>query len=281
VPLGESTGEQGAGQRLLAPATGGLPSPGTGPLDEPPPAGVAAPEPTGRLPAGFWPVPCLLVADEGGARLHIAVSAGTTVHAIVPANVRTSHEPVIEIEALDGRRFRYSPVADIRVAAGDDVNAGAVLGTVAGVKAAKLELSVREADGRWVDPYPLLVGLADPNELGVDARTGDGVDPDDIPRRTAPPPRPVTMPPPTEAVPAVATAPATPAPAPAAALPPPVAPAATQASPDEPASAADAAEARPPDEAVPEKPPAPRVTSDILAAMIAPTPPPHAEHDDD
>jgi len=241
--------------------------PGAGPLDEPPPAGVRAPAPTARLGAGFWPVPCLLVADDGGARLRVAVAGGTTVHAVVAATVRSAREPVVEIETLGGRRFRYAPVADVRVAVGEVVKPGAVLGTVAGEHAAHLEFAVRDPDGRWVDPYPLLVGLADPNELGVDARTGDGVDPDAVSRR-APVAANVHTP---AAPPAAAPLPAAPLPEEAAAeeaaLPPPP-PTATEQAP------------APEAPVVPETPPAPRATpaapkvsDDILAAMIAPNPP--------
>jgi hypothetical protein len=176
------------------------------------------------------------------------------VHAVVAATVRVTLAPIVEIETLEGRRFRYAPVANIRVSPGDVLKPGAVLGTVPGEHAAYLELSVRDPDGRWVDPYPLLVGLADPNELGVDARTGDGIDPDSMVRR----PRLVND----------TTAPA------------PVArrrrrPRSGAGSRVATTSAASTTTAAPP----PPPPPAPaprrrnRVSADILAAMIAPTPP--------
>lgn len=291
------------------PAVAGPPAafapPGVGPLDEPPPAGMAAPVPSGRLARGFWPVPCLLVADDGGARLHIAVSGGTTVHAVVAATVRSSGESIVEIEAPDGRRFRYAPVAGIRVVAGDVLKAGAVLGTVAGEHAAHLELAVRDPDGRWVDPYPLLVGLADPNELGMDARTGDGVDPDSLLWRPAvvkqapfpapdalaalaATPEPLATPEaaapssPASALPATALpAPALPAPSPGAALPPP-APAPEPATAEPPREHSPAEPAPSPAVApAAEERPASRIASDILASMIAPTPPAHSDQDDD
>jgi hypothetical protein len=233
----------------LAPPGAAFAPPGAGPLDEPPPIGVRAPAPAARLTAGFWPVPCLLVADDGGGRLRIAVAGGTTVHAVVGATVRSSREPVVEIETLDGRRFRYAPVTDVRVAPGDVLKSGAVLGRVAGEHAAQLELAVRDPDGRWVDPYPLLVGLADPNELGVDPRTGDGVDPDFLGLR-APVPTPVS---------AVEDAPPP---------EPPPSPASI-----EPAEPAEAPSPPPP----PPPPPPQRVADDILAAMVAPSPPPRDE----
>jgi hypothetical protein len=203
--------------------------------------------------------------------LRIAVAGGTSVHAVVAATVRSSHGSVVEIETLEGRRFRYAPVADIRVAPGEVLKAGAVLGRVAGEHAAQLELAVRDPDGRWVDPYPLLVGLADPNELGVDARTGDGIDPDAFSRRAP------------SAAPAPAPAPASapPAPEPQAA---PEREAATEPPPPPPPSPPP-----PPPPPAPEAPPAPPapvpaveqpvggVSADILAAMIAPSPPPRAE----
>ena len=92
VPIGESTTESADGDLLphvLAPPPGGFAAPAAGPVDEPPPAGVRAPVPSGRLTAGFWPVACLLVADDGGARLRIPGTAGNSVHAIVAATVRT------------------------------------------------------------------------------------------------------------------------------------------------------------------------------------------------
>jgi hypothetical protein len=247
------------GQPLPPPGAAFAP-PGAGLLDEPPPIGVRAPAPAARLSAGFWPVPCLLVADDGGGRLRIAVAGGTTVHAVMGATVRTSREPVVEIETLEGRRFRYAPVTDVRVAPGDVLKPGAVLGRVAGEHAAQLELAVRDPDGRWVDPYPLLVGLADPNELGVDARTGDGVDPDSVAKR-APEPAPEAEHAPTsEPSPPLAVAPAESPP------PPTVAP----AEPPPPPPPPPVAETPPP-------PPPPRVSDDILAAMVAPSPPPRAE----
>jgi hypothetical protein len=305
VPIGESPGGDPA-PHLLAPPGAGFAAPAAGPVDEPPPPGVSAPVPSGRLSAGFWPVACLLVADDGGARLRIPVTAGSSVHAIVAATVRLRTAPIVEIEALDGRRFRYAPVADIRVAAGEVLKAGAVLGTVAGDHAAHLELAVRDPDGRWVDPYPLLVGLADPNELGVDNRTGDGIDPD-VTRRTAPAanPSPAAVvaaaptlvsgsgadgatvvavaevaAPPSASVPAAAFA-GFPAPAaPLAAFPPPTGPPVAPAT-DESASEPPAAEPQAAEPPAAEKPTPSRITSDILAAMIAPTPAPQPERTDD
>jgi hypothetical protein len=227
----------------------------------------------------------------------------------VGATVRSRAEPIVEIESLDGRRFRYAPVADIRVVAGELVSAGAVLGRVAGNHAAYLELAVRDPDGRWVDPYPLLVGLADPNELGVDNRTGAGVDPD-VTRQTDPTsvadstaPGPASAPAAAEidapvTAPPIAGAPAStfagfPAPVvPFAAFPPPTGPPVTPVvdesvtnTADEtvvtPSTAGEVAADPAPSPWLAETPVAPRVSSDILAAMIAPTPAPQPERTDD
>ncbi|MDQ1425641.1 MAG: hypothetical protein QOD72_3139 [Acidimicrobiaceae bacterium] len=265
VPVGEAS-DGGSGRQPLAPPGAAFGPPGLGAVDEPPPNKVGAPAPAGRLASGFWPVPCLLVADDGGARLRIPVAGGTSVHAVVAATVRSSLGSVIEIETLEGRRFRYAPVADVRVVPGQVLTAGAVLGTVDGEHAAHLELAVRDPDGRWVDPYPLLVGLADPNELGVDARTGDGIDPDALVRSSPRPDRvPARAAEPAVAEPVAAEAHAAPAP-----LPPPPPPAPTPVAPVEPARVEPA-----PVEA------APRVSADILAAMIAPAPPRRAEPADE
>jgi hypothetical protein len=144
---------------------------------------------------------------------------------------------------------------------------------VAGQHAAHLELAVQEPDGRWVDPYPLLVGLADPNELGVDTRTGAGIDPDGL--RPSPAAAATTAP-------VAAPAPAAPWAAPVP-LAPEVVPEATPAPPAEPPTteppAAEPPAAEPPAAVSPAStgPPKSRVTADILAAMIAPTPAPPAE----
>src|SRR5262245_45819463 len=164
------------------PSTGAPPlptpfaAPSSGPLDEPPPRGVPAPAPAGSLAGGFWPVPFLLAVDDGSARLRIPVVRGTTVHAVVASEVRAVAGSMVELQDGDGRRFRLGPVTNVAVTHGARVDAGAVLGTVDNGDA--LELAVREADGRWVAPYPLLVGLADPNELGFDPTTGAAVDPE-------------------------------------------------------------------------------------------------------
>jgi hypothetical protein len=109
----------------------------------------------------------------------VVAAAGTPVHAICAGTVRHADGATVRIEGEDGHTCSYSAVQDARVAQGDRVDGGAILGVVAADTAGRnaLRLKVVGQDQAPVHPLELLLGAADPNELGY-GPTGTGVDVD-------------------------------------------------------------------------------------------------------
>jgi hypothetical protein len=155
------------------------------------------------------------------------------------------------------------------------VQAGDVIGTLDGegsrLRLPYLEIGVRDADGRWCNPYDVLLGLPDADELTVSAAVeGLAVDPDTGVRPASPrparPAAPATPPPP------AATAEPEPEPGP-------------EPEPDEPEGALEPEpepeepEAQP--EPAPEPEPAPaqaeaeEADDDVLSLLVAPPDPRH------
>jgi murein DD-endopeptidase MepM/ murein hydrolase activator NlpD len=165
---------------------------------------VVAPVPEGdavavaaALPAGerFQPVPEALLVDawygRGGVAvpgegLAIVAPESTPVHAVAAGTVGGQPgEDAVELRGDGGRRYRYGHLrpGSITVRAGQRIDAGSIVGAVGGGHddPACLHLAVIDPDGRPVNPYQLLLGLADPNELGYrPGGLGIGIDPDPV-----------------------------------------------------------------------------------------------------
>lgn len=127
-----------------------------------------------RAPACQW---C-----PGNRGLEYAVAAGEVVRAAAAGTVTFSGNVAgsfyLVIQHADGLRATYGRLAGSRLAAGDTVPAGAVVGVSAG----GLYFGLRrgDQDGQYVDPAPLLGRLVERWRL---------VPTDGSPARAAPPPR--------------------------------------------------------------------------------------------
>ena len=138
----------------------------------------------GEHAAVYLPLPGASIVGAGpGERLWIDAPAGTPVHAPVDAEVAALQRAddgtrVVELAGDDGIRYHLRPLGRCFVRAGGVVRAGHVVGTLADADPPGLELRMADGEGRWLDPYPRLVGLADPNELGMEAVTSTPVVPD-------------------------------------------------------------------------------------------------------
>jgi murein DD-endopeptidase MepM/ murein hydrolase activator NlpD len=127
-------------------------------------------------------------SDPAGAAL-VAV-AGTPVHAIEAGVVRRSGDGRLRVCADGGLDIGYAGLApaSITVGDGEQVPAGAVLGSLATVTrgTTRLLLDVRDAAGEVIDAAGVLLGLPDPTELGH-APVGEGLgrDPDALDRELA------------------------------------------------------------------------------------------------
>jgi hypothetical protein len=123
----------------------------------------------------------MAVAGEG---LAIVAPEATPVHAVAAGTV--GGQPTadaVELRGDGGRRYRYGHLraGSVTVRQGQRVDAGSIIGAVGGGPSdpACLHLAVVDADGGPINPYELLLGLADPNELGYQASgLGVGVDPE-------------------------------------------------------------------------------------------------------
>src|SRR4051812_10534737 len=141
------------------------------PADIPGAAGRPVPIRTGRR---FRPLPGPLPAPAGPATGQVALvaAAGTPVHAVESGTVsgpKGQGEP-LRLRADSGIIFSYAGLAPtaLTVHDGDRVAAGMILGTLTGLMSS-VELPVLSAvddGGADVDVADLLVGAADPNELG-------------------------------------------------------------------------------------------------------------------
>ena len=131
-------------------------------------------EPTGR--AGLMAPVQARVSSRFGARVHpvtgerhnhsgvdFAAPAGTPIRAAAPGRVqfagaRGGYGNLVIVEHADGTETWYAHQRDLAVRAGQEVGAGAVLGTVGSTGRSTgphLHLEVRK-DGKPVDPLPLL-----------------------------------------------------------------------------------------------------------------------------
>jgi len=105
---------------------------------------------------------------------------GTPVHAVCAGTVGDSDAAALRIEGEDGHTFVYTKVQDRRVARGERVDAGAIVGVIGAVgDRHALRLAVTDRGNAPVRPHDLLLGAVDPNDLGYGpAGTGTDLDPD-------------------------------------------------------------------------------------------------------
>ena len=128
-----------------------------------------------------------------GPELRIYAPAGTPVHAVVAGVVVDDEAGVLSVRGDDSRVYRFSALSPTRtlVRLGQRVGAGQVIGAVAARGGGShLDLAVQDGAEGWLDPYQLLVGLADPNDLGAggaDPLVGSDPDAGTV---DAPPPAP-------------------------------------------------------------------------------------------
>ena len=158
------------------------------PVDIPDPGTRPVPIRTGRR---FRPLPGPLPTPAGpsGGQVALVAAAGTPIHAVESGTVscpKGQGDP-LRLHAESGMTFSYAGLASavLTVHDGEQVAAGTILGTLAGLMAT-VELPVHSAvdrDGGLVDVADLLVGATDPNELGqATIGAGADIDPDSIDR---------------------------------------------------------------------------------------------------
>jgi murein DD-endopeptidase MepM/ murein hydrolase activator NlpD len=161
------------------------------------PAAPAAKDPGAPGPRGdgeyFQPVPSaqlvdgwrLWAAGERREGIDVVAPEGTPVHAVAGGTVVAAERSgqTMQVQGDDGRRYAYMGLRDgsLTVATGQRIEAGRILGAVGGtVEPPHLHLEINDPDGSPINPYELLLGLPDPNELGYGA-VGLGTDIDPYP----------------------------------------------------------------------------------------------------
>jgi len=163
------------------------------------------------LPGALVIAPSPAATGAGGRELVLVAAVHTPVHAVAAGVLEISaHRDGVLIRGEDGMEFHYGGLApaSLTLRDGDQVTPGMILGTVgapagsagsAGGTRPCLRLRVLDGKGAEVDAAGLLIGLADPNELGY-AAAGPGaeIDPDaldqEIMRGSGPPPWQVPRP---------------------------------------------------------------------------------------
>ena len=147
---------------------------------------MAHDESIARGRGGYLPLPGPVFVPERcpDAGVRFRAPAGTPVHAVTGGEVvavrRHGDARAVEIDSHEGHRYSYKPLARTFVTHGGVVPSGHVLGILGGDdRESGLELHITDASGAPIDPQPLLVGLADPNELGYDSATSVPIDPGD------------------------------------------------------------------------------------------------------
>jgi murein DD-endopeptidase MepM/ murein hydrolase activator NlpD len=169
---------------------------------KPAPAAQGAGTPVGRGEGEcFQPVPGGQLVDgwrrnaagERRGGIDVVAPEGTPVHAVAGGTVVSAERSgrAVRVKGDDGRGYSYMRMRDgsVTVAAGQRVEAGRIVGAVGGTAAlSHLHLEISEPDGSPVNPYDLLLGLPDPNELGYGAvGLGVDIDPDPTDREAARP----------------------------------------------------------------------------------------------
>jgi murein DD-endopeptidase MepM/ murein hydrolase activator NlpD len=182
TPVGPPPAVAGYGQPALV----------TAPVPRGPSVAVSAADPAGER---FQPIPAALLVDAwygrggtavSGEGLAIVAPEATPVHAVAAGTVAARPAAdAVELRGDGGRRYRYGHLraGSITVRQGQRIDAGSIIGAVDGGPddPACLHLAVLDPDGSPINPYELLLGLADPNELGYQASgLGVGVDPEAI-----------------------------------------------------------------------------------------------------
>ncbi|MEM9514368.1 MAG: M23 family metallopeptidase [Actinomycetota bacterium] len=172
------------------------------------------------LAAMWWyPIP------DGAGPARIVVPDGTPVHAVsdgrvVRVDTQAVGTVVIRDDAERFHHYRRLQATSVPVHEQQRIEAGTVLGVVArpsDESAPALLYGVRDAQERWLDVLPLLVGAGDPAELDRTVAAPAHTDPllaaqrpvtpvDSGPRSPSPEPAPPSDPTPTEQ-PAAETAP--------------------------------------------------------------------------
>ena len=165
-------------------------------------AGGRPPPPRGEGEL-FQPVPEANLVDrwrpgpDGAPRnasgIDIVAPEGTPVHAVAGGTVAAVEDAgrAVRVQGEDGRRYAYRLLeqGSVTVAPGQRIEAGRILGAVGpGPPLPHLHLEVGDADGTPLNPYELLLGVPDPNELGYGAvGLGVDIDPDLTDRETIDP----------------------------------------------------------------------------------------------
>ena len=124
--------------------------------------------------------------DNGVGMLFVAARA-TPVHAISAGTIGAADDGDprrVALHGEDGRLYLYGCLAARQMSRSGTVAAGDVIGELDGegprLRLPYLEVGVREADGCWCNPYEVLLGLPDADELTISAaEDGLAVDPDD------------------------------------------------------------------------------------------------------
>jgi murein DD-endopeptidase MepM/ murein hydrolase activator NlpD len=132
------------------------------------------------------------LAGDGteGPGARIVAAGGTPVHAVTAATVLAGGSAgAMRLRTGTGVEIGYAGMAteSLTVTTGEQVVAGAILGTVAGAAGpgsrGQLVLTAHDPAGTALDTVRLLLGLPDPNELGFAAVGGGlGADPDELDR---------------------------------------------------------------------------------------------------
>jgi hypothetical protein len=134
---------------------------------------------------GFQPIPGAQAVStlDGDGVARVPARAATPVHAVVAGMVvDIDGRGGVALRGPDGSGYHYTGLdpASLTVGPGGTVAAGDILGSLA---ADVLELRATGPDGDPVDAVQVLLGLADPNELGYTPEgPGSGVDPDPMDR---------------------------------------------------------------------------------------------------
>jgi hypothetical protein len=151
--------------------------PAVGPSGEDRPCGGSRANPVpAAFPLDIW----RLGAQREG--LPIIAPAGSRVFSVTCGTVSTLRDGHLVISEPDGLSIEYRDLAvTSRLAVGTSVDAGTALGRLVPASprspGPRVVIAVRDADGREINPFGLLVGSVEPHDL-AGSRSGIGEDPE-------------------------------------------------------------------------------------------------------